>query len=451
MSRCGFGLGAPAMLLLVSLNACSSSDKPARGGMGTGAATEVTEEPQVPYADDAGSDESTTPDESSQDPVTDPGPADPDTTTAGQGGDTPEDAAIPPNEDPEDAGVLPPPAAEAGSAAPPPPPPPPPPPTGPDGCVYFVMPSDCTNPPNRPLPSELRCTGLYADWTTRTLACGVKPYRPAFELYSDGAQKQRWYSVPEGMTVDASNPEAFLYPVGTQFWKEFRVAVGDQERLVETRLLRKSVNGWLYTSYVWDETGQTAVQTNDGALNVNGSDHDVPSLDQCKQCHSGRADYVLGWDPLMLGPGAVGAELDQLVQAGVLANAAASAPIPGMDSQAQALGYLHANCGISCHNPDGDAHDTGLFMRLDSDKLDSVESTPAFITGFLKVPWENAKIGTLTPPADVPGFLDFYPFRADASLVLVRMQTRGSEAQMPPIATKHVDEDGVAKVSVLVQ
>jgi hypothetical protein len=48
-------------------------------------------------------------------------------------------------------------------------------------------------------------------------------------------------------------------------------------------------------------------------------------------------------------------------------------------------------------------------------------------------------------------FADIYFTRPDASLVLVRMQTRGSEAQMPPIGTRHVDEAGVAIVRRLIE
>ncbi|MEY4582010.1 MAG: hypothetical protein RL701_6713, partial [Pseudomonadota bacterium] len=215
--------------------------------------------------------------------------------------------------------------------------------------------------------------------------------------------------------------------------------------------MRKSAAGWVYTSYVWNAAGDQAVQTNEGVTNVLGSDHDVPTLDQCKQCHSGRKDFILGWDPIMLGRGATGVDLTQLVDTGTLQNIGAVVPvIPGQDYQALALGYLHANCGISCHNPDGDAKDTGLVMRLDVDKLQDLTSTPTMKTGLLKRPWENAKIQMLTPPLDSP-FYDLVPWRADASLVYVRMTTRGSEAQMPPIATKHVDEMGAELVRAFIE
>jgi hypothetical protein len=319
-------------------------------------------------------------------------------------------------------------------------------------CSKFVMPKDCKNPEGRPLPSELRCTGLYSDWETRSLACGVTAYTPAYELWSDGAKKQRWAALPEGGKVDAARAEAFEYPVGTQFWKEFRITVRGKERLAETRLLRKGDKGWLYTSYVWDEKGERAVQQNDGVTDLFGTDYAVPSLEQCKQCHSGREDFILGWDPILLGPGAQGVTFEGMIASGLLKNAKGPAPmIPGAAAHdAPALGYLHVNCGVSCHNPQGDAKDSAFFMRLDTDKLGDLFETPTLATGLYKTPWENAKIQGLTPPADMP-FVDIYLSRPDASLLLVRMQTRGSEAQMPPIATKHVDEEGVKIVKKLIE
>jgi hypothetical protein len=321
-----------------------------------------------------------------------------------------------------------------------------------DACSKFVMPKDCKNAEGRPLPNELRCTGLYADWASRQLACGVTAYTPAYELWSDGAKKQRWVALPEGGKVDAARPEAFNYPVGTQFWKEFRISVQGNERLAETRLLRKGDKGWLYTSYVWDDKGESAIQANDGVKDLFGTDYAVPPLEQCKQCHAGREDFVMGWDPILLGASAKGATYEGLIASGTLQNAKGPAPaIPGaVEHDRLALAYLHVNCGVSCHNPQGDAKDSGFFMRLDTDKLKDLDTTPTFDTGLYKTPWENAKIQALTPPADMP-FVDIYLSRPDASLVLVRMQTRGSEAQMPPIATRHVDEEGVKIVRALIE
>jgi hypothetical protein len=315
------------------------------------------------------------------------------------------------------------------------------------GCVDFVMPSECVSASGRPLPSELRCTGLYGDWDVREPACGVREYRPAYELWSDGLLKRRWVSLPPGASIDASRPDAFVYPAGTQFWKEFRVPDGAGSRLAETRLLRKVASprpGWVYTSYVWDADQKTARLTDEGVQDLHGSGHDVPTLDQCRQCHAGREDFVLGWDPVLLGAGAQGIDLAALAASGQLTlppDGAATRGIPGDGVERAALGYLHANCGVSCHNPLGDAKDSGLFLRLDAATLGSVAETRALTSGLYKQPWENAKLQELQPPTD-SAYYDLLPLRRDASLVLVRMLVRGSEAQMPPIGSRRVDERG---------
>jgi hypothetical protein len=317
------------------------------------------------------------------------------------------------------------------------------------GCAPFTMPKDCPTQASGALPAELRCTGLYGDWAARRVACGVTPYALAYLPWSDGAVERRWFSLPEGTHVDASRPDAFQFPVGAQFWQELRVPDGAGTKLVETRLSRKLATpkaSWLYTSYVWDERGETALQTNDGVKAALGTDHDVPNIDQCRRCHEGREDFILGWDTLMLAP-----DLPQLTAAGVIADQPDRIPaIPGSPTDAAALAYLHVNCGVSCHNPTGDAKDSGLFMRLDFDKLTQVTDTPTIATGLMKTPWKNAKIQSLNPPTDSP-YYDILPNRTDASLIYLRMNTRGTEAQMPPIGSNKVDLTGLELVRKLIE
>src|SRR5690606_28498025 len=167
------------------------------------------------------------------------------------------------------------------------------------GCSEFELPPDCTIPDGLVLPGELRCTGLYSDWDARTLRCGVQPYEPAHELWADGAGKQRYVWLPPGQTIDVSNPDDFVYPVGTRFWKEFHVGPEGNQTLGETRYMVKSSLGWLYTVYVWDEAGSTATQHNDGVDDLFATGHGVPSREECKTCHEGRQDFILGWDFVM--------------------------------------------------------------------------------------------------------------------------------------------------------
>lgn len=313
-------------------------------------------------------------------------------------------------------------------------------------CGEFEMPADCSIPEGAVLPGELRCTGLYADWPARTLRCGIEAYTPAHELWSDGAGKQRYVWLPPGAAVDVSDPDDFVYPVGTRFWKEFHVGPAGSQRLGETRYLLKVKGGWMYTTYVWSEDGSTATQTNAGVEDLFGSAHLVPTREQCKTCHSGRRDYVLGWDFLMLGPGATGIDAARLVERGQLVGldrAWLDARVPGDTVEREALAYLHANCGVSCHNqtPNAEARPSGLFLRLEMAELGSVLATDAVRSGLNHPPSPNADYGDLSLPEG--GFYDFRPLDVERSLSVARMSYRGSVTAMPPIGTHRVDEKGV--------
>jgi hypothetical protein len=318
-------------------------------------------------------------------------------------------------------------------------------------CVPYVEPSDCSIPDGGVLPTDLRCTGLYGDATKRRLACGVEKFRPAFELWSDGAEKRRYIALPDAGVVDATNLDGLVFPVGTQLWKEFRITVGGERRLAETRLLRKSERGWLYTSYVWSTDQAEAIQQNDGVQDLFGAGHTVPTRDQCRKCHEGRGDFVLGWDSVLLGDSDAGLSLTELAargqvsvgDAGVADPAVLRSDVPGSDDERAALGYLHVNCGVSCHNSNGaaGARDTGLMLRLDHDKLGEVQAVPAVQTAINRVPGPQAKM----PPGGP--YYDIRPGDAERSLVVARMKERGNETQMPRLGTNRVDTRGVATLT----
>lgn len=334
--------------------------------------------------------------------------------------------------------------------------------SAPDDCSAFVMPEDCTIPEGAVLPGELRCTGLYEDWPDRTLRCGVTEYEPAYPLWSDGLEKRRFVWLPPGKTVDVTDPDDFRYPVGTQFWKEFGFAREDGTvQLAETRLLRKVSNGWMYTSYVWLPDGSNAIQENEGVLDWNGTGHSVPSRNQCKECHAGRNDFVLGWDGIMLGAGATGLTRESLLSSGLVhwdgqadgVTNPLDVAIPGDAVEQAALGYLHSNCGVSCHNETDDALglETGYFMRLDADTLASVQTTDTFNTGLHKTPLPNAPLSELPPPPGGGSYVNLRPLDTERSLLLVRMKLRSVEAAMPRLGTNVVDADGVAAVQAWIE
>ncbi|MFT3921160.1 MAG: hypothetical protein QM778_01365 [Myxococcales bacterium] len=326
-------------------------------------------------------------------------------------------------------------------------------------CTALPVPADCPPLTGNALPQELRCTGLYADSQSRRLACGVTEYAPAFALWSDGADKHRYLWLPPGTKIDVSSPDGFVFPEGTRLWKEFRVVDGDHTRLGETRLLMKRAGVWSATTYVWSEDETTAVQNNDGVANLYGTGHTVPTRDQCSQCHSGRPDFALGFDPIMLGPGASGLSMQTLFDRGLLidANSADGLPAasllsakpPGDAVESAALGYLHANCGVSCHNQEAfaEAKQSGLNLRLEQGEYGSVFDTDAVKTSLNQGYGNNA---VLPSPVPAGGYLRVRPTDPTRSLLLGRMAVRGP-AQMPRIATNQVDDKGVTAVRLWIE
>jgi hypothetical protein len=320
-----------------------------------------------------------------------------------------------------------------------------------DGCDEFALPPDCAIPSGAVLPGELRCTGLYASWQERKLRCGVKPYVPAHELWADGAGKQRYVWLPPGQKVDVSNPDEFDYPIGTRFWKEFYVGPEGNQTLGETRYMLKVAAGWLYTAYVWSRDGTTANQQNDGVDALFGSGHSVPSREQCKSCHIGRQNFILGWDFIMLGEGASGVTARTLAQEGRLNGldpALLDLKIPGDAVERGALAYLHANCGVSCHNTALDAagNPSGLNLRLDVGAMGSPQATGA-ADGINQRPAPNAELVGLPNRM----YYDIRPGDPDRSLVFVRMDFRGSETAMPPIGTHVIHQQGVDAVRAWIE
>jgi hypothetical protein len=303
------------------------------------------------------------------------------------------------------------------------------------------------------LPGDLRCTGLYSNWETRALRCGVTPYVPAHELWADGAAKQRYVWLPPGKTIDVSQPDEFVYPVGTRFWKEFYVGPEGSQKLGETRFLTKVDAGWLYTAYVWSADGTTASQNNDGVDDLFGTGHTVPSREQCKTCHMGRENFVLGWDFIMLGEGATGITAQSLADDGWLSGLDAALlglTTPGDAVEQAALNYLHANCGVSCHNEglNTTGNPSGLYLRLEVGEMESVFTTDA-AKAINQLPGPNSMFSDLPQPN--LAYFDFRPGDPERSLVVARMDFRGSETAMPPLGTHVVHQEGIDAVTAWIE
>jgi hypothetical protein len=290
-------------------------------------------------------------------------------------------------------------------------------------------------------PALLGCTGLYASWPARMIAPNVIAYDPGLHLWSDGAEKMRYISLPPGAKIDTSAMDEWTFPVGTKLWKEF--AIGG--RKLETRFLwKRSATEWVRTTYQWSPDEKDAVELTTGS--TLGNAYEIPSVDKCTTCHMGRADFVLGFEAVSLSsPGASGLTMSDLVKRGLVTNApGAPITIPGNATEKAALGWLHANCGTACHNPSPNsfAGSTGMWLRLEVGQLASVTSTDTYRTA--------VNVPSAFQPSGQSGFMRIKPHDPAHSCITFRDSTRdqnGEGNQMPPIDTHAVDTNGVALVT----
>jgi len=312
------------------------------------------------------------------------------------------------------------------------------------GPLPLVLPEICATDTLIP-PKNLVCTGLYEDIVGKVTAPGVAPYAPAIPLWSDGATKQRWIALPAGGIIDSSNPEEWIFPVGTKVWKEF--SRGGQR--VETRLWQKVRNGyWVDGTYVWNADESAGVLGGGGDIVLDdGSAYHIPTQDECEKCHRGRTEHILGFEQVLLGlPGATGLTLDTLVQQGKLSAPPASTALAigddGTGAAAPALGWLHVNCGVTCHNDNSNstAYAAGMLLRLSPAELDgrAVDAT------FDPV---RTTVGVVVGTPNWSGQTRIVPGSPQQSLIYQLISHRGMGMQMPPIATNLVDEVNDARIA----
>jgi len=304
-----------------------------------------------------------------------------------------------------------------------------------------------------PLPRLLSDTGLYERGTTQVRA-DVLAFSPQYPLWSDGTRKRRWIRLPAGAAIDAAQPDAWQFPVGTRLWKEF----GTGSR-IETRMIERVADGsWRFAAYVWNADGTDATLLDNGALlklaDAPGGRYIVPSRNDCLACHEGAAVPVLGFSALQLSPDrdplaphadaprSTFADLRSLVAQGRLANlpAALLATPPRIAARTKteraALGYLHANCG-HCHNASG-ALD-GLELTLAQSAVGGAGSAEQTLRSLLG---HTSRFR----PQDAASAQRIAADGSGAHMLTLRMKSDSPLVRMPPLGVQVVDRAGVALV-----
>lgn len=126
----------------------------------------------------------------------------------------------------------------------------------------------------------------------------VLPYELNSPLFTDYAHKKRFVWMPKGTSATyAGDSEILDFPVGTVLIKSFyydNVQPANTTRIIETRLLIKKGDEWIFANYIWNEDQTEAVlDMHGGYTNISWSengttkstDYQIPSEAECLTCH----------------------------------------------------------------------------------------------------------------------------------------------------------------------
>lgn len=326
-----------------------------------------------------------------------------------------------------------------------------------DGEIYLVhyrgIARLVRDPAPQDVPRRLVETKIFEDLGTMKVADGFLPYRINSPLWSDGATKQRWISVPPGEKVTVAKDGSLVFPVGTRFVKQFDLPEGvkprNRSRHLETRVLVVGRTTTYGLSYRWNAEGTDASLAPEGfdeaivdeATGVARTWH-TPSFGQCWSCH--RADNrVLGFTRRQIElEGQPRAFADKgLFDPSLLAAWPAALPSPGDAARSieeRALAYLAANCS-SCH------HEGASYTGGDQTWIASPD-VPLAARGLVGAPNHNYPVASalgltqgnapLVKPGDPKG-----------SLLVRRLETQDHDLMMPPLGKNVVDAEGAKLIS----
>lgn len=347
--------------------------------------------------------------------------------------------------------------------------------------------------PYEPDYTSLDDTGLYqGDLADGILNPELIEFEPVYKLWTDGALKTRYVLLPPNAQINSDDMDHWRFPPGTKFFKHFAYELGGEETIVETRLIERTGPGladFYMVAFAWNEDQTEAVPVPDGVENAMSTDHDIPSTTDCRTCHNGERNQVMGFQAVQQSHGiqrqscnhnqgglcptlsTLAARENALAQPLFTNVPSREYPVPGTGMAQQAVGYLHANCG-HCHAPptpitvNGCYTATQFHARVYTQDAIDYENTPSigvtqtavYQTGVEQalVSWVDESDGNFGPCGTAPTGCNPYqtrivPGNAAASALYYRMAVRDDPAnppldddqQMPFLGTEFVHSEGV--------
>ncbi|UBM59271.1 hypothetical protein LAG90_01190 [Marinilongibacter aquaticus] len=298
----------------------------------------------------------------------------------------------------------------------------------------------------------------------------VQPYSLKTPLFSDYAQKLRFFVLPKGEKIAYNAKEVLGFPVGSVLIKTFYYPLDFRRptkgrRLIETRLLLHEKEGWKALDYLWNEEQNEAfLEVAGETLEVKYTDwngkkrkhaYSVPNLNQCKGCHnyneqlrpigpSARQLNSILEKPKFLSHEAAseyhtGNQLKNWSKAGWMDGLPLTKEIPEIADWQDAQNYSYAerarawldiNCA-HCHRPEGPANSSGLNLSMHNEDPTAL--------GILKTPVAAGRAAANMKYDIVPG-------DAHASILVNRLQSTDPGVMMPELGRKTVHEESLSLI-----
>jgi uncharacterized repeat protein (TIGR03806 family) len=203
---------------------------------------------------------------------------------------------------------------------------------------------------------------------------GVIPYKPASSLFTDYALKKRFIWMPKGVKASYNGDHEILeFPVGAVLIKNFyynNVLPNGDTKIIETRIMIRKSDGWIFAEYVWNDEQTDAVLSMDGSYKnlswIQGSEtkstnYRIPSATECLICHKDNGIAIpIGTKPQNINfdydySDGTSNQLSKLIDVGYLENNLPSSIVSTIDYndashplRLRLRSYLDVNCA-HCH------------------------------------------------------------------------------------------------------
>ncbi|MEZ4816776.1 MAG: Ig-like domain-containing protein [Flavobacteriaceae bacterium] len=308
-----------------------------------------------------------------------------------------------------------------------------------------------------PYPTLSEYNFFEGDLANHEPVYGVLPYDLITPLFTDYAHKKRFVWMPYGVKAQYDGDGNILnFPTGAILIKTFyyeNVLPGNTTQIIETRLLIKKAEGWIFADYIWNEEQNEAFldTTGDGGFKEiewveNGEtkfvNYRIPSQSQCFTCHKNyKAESPIGPKPQNLNrnytyPEGAKNQLDKWIEMGYLESVPSTiATVVNWQDVSNSLAlrvrsYLDINCS-NCHSESGHCDYRPLRFAF-SETEDPV----------------NLGI-CVTPDTPIPGYEGskvIIPGDAENSILFFRFNTNNEEYRMPLLGRTIQHQEALALI-----